>query len=1125
MSASPPRKKLLSSSLNKPLPKAPDNSNDEPSHGRSSALLGVHKQSAQCPPAEQSAHAQDRIPQSTNDGTGEGNPKKPGTGSVSKTIGLNNSLGQLKSSRDAVAVDDHRTRGRKLHRHKVSDKSSSSYDTADTSIRKRNSSRIAAPAAAIGRKRLSLGQGGFQPKRGGQSTSARKTNTPKKSGHGNSLGDTKQSHRKVTSKRPGVVHRRYSASNNLPGRRDIIKKSNSPGNRSISPFKSSASPSVDFKQPRQTRTSLLRESMHSPARMGSPTDTHVAKHERTFEASGDGQQTRRFDPKGRRKSQIPLERRVARRESHMRLMYSTDSSDEAGKEERGRENCQGNQNLQLRKEVIDPHEPTFFNVVDGQVKERSMSEKKRQKILEKEIALQKNAPSRLGGGAASDAKATTDNKAPWFSNDLDIEADADEKVGLRGASAIGTVAVGVNKASADHLFQGSQEKPSLTSSTDGYRSGTAQPLIREKLSAFENRATEDTLNSTGQLNLLAIRNGLSNAPAERSIASPDHTEPSRCALDDPGIQLDVGAHSRFDGQNNKACHQDILREGDKSVVMRGASASSDLTTKVYSTDCGEAVESRDVQEDIQIQRSQPPSRRAVMTKDLRKLADQAAVRSRSNSAVDSANAGKEEETLRPLTSHGMQPKPLGGRRASKGIRSIDRNFAEAAKRLLEGDNQALSDHPRTALIARSEDPFTDHRPKSHSSQSREASDTAGRTHEKAKILSEGAWISSQSSKHEDIHGEPRPVDIISPISATGDHVSPSPISAMRPGTDTGSYAASGSVLGEGDHKFGNSWPRSTKGNNHVKDGLSQKSPLHLDTGIGKVIYRHPSRTSSRSPVPDLTLRMSASNSSIVPFKGAKAKSSLEEPTLAQEFSARQQRLGESSGIFTRGINLSPNSVFDQNKVGCLNSRSSQGQLSNTSSTSNTKPAQRVIDSVRGIFKRNAADHSVQSSPAGKEQRSRHRPQIITTAQGSPFPDMSRVHPVHRPVLASPLPRSSPTATSPLEILDVDVPVTPATPSAEQMELDCASDVAQLVLRMASQSRGTNRSKELVMLANALISAISRANQASLLVEMGQREVRKAVVDHMLCVQSVAQVTNYVKYLCETMEEDQGRHGL
>ena len=279
--------------------------------------------------------------------------------------------------------------------------------------------------------------------------------------------------------------------------------------------------------------------------------------------------------------------------------------------------------------------------------------------------------------------------------------------------------------------------------------------------------------------------------------------------------------------------------------------------------------------------------------------------------------------------------------------------------------------------------------------------------------------------------------------------------------------------------------------NGSKDARAKALPSTPEQNVGKQIPSsgsYPPRISSRMAHPDFTNTKIRSSP---PTSTEKAP-----PTPPKDlhkeihFGRRQNNLGSLRGHGSSQLDL--NNLVSKRDSAARNSYKSQASASKGGMLSN----------FRGLFHK----RSTENAPLLSSKKPKSKAKASINANGSPFPPISEVHPVHRPTLTS-LNRSN--ATTPR-------PSTTATPATQSFaspiptEMSTTTNLAMQILDEARNERSSPKKERLLELGRVMVDAVTQARDAEKAMEEAKQAARKAEVANALCKKSLGEVENCVK---------------
>ena len=217
----------------------------------------------------------------------------------------------------------------------------------------------------------------------------------------------------------------------------------------------------------------------------------------------------------------------------------------------------------------------------------------------------------------------------------------------------------------------------------------------------------------------------------------------------------------------------------------------------------------------------------------------------------------------------------------------------------------------------------------------------------------------------------------------------------------------------------------------------------------------------------------------------------------KEFTDRQNRLGSLRGHATSQIDLKdPVAKRDS-------TRNSVARESNKSQASMTKG---MLHNIKGLFHKRSSDETFGSLTKNGKKKKR---KASVSSNGSPFPPISEVHPVHRPTLSSVRRSKANGAKTPLQELSTTAPPPPPLNSPSPAERATTPPMAMQLLDSARKEQSSPKKERLLELGKILVDAITQAREAEKALEEAKHAARKAEVSYELCKRSVHDVKKVV----------------
>ncbi len=297
---------------------------------------------------------------------------------------------------------------------------------------------------------------------------------------------------------------------------------------------------------------------------------------------------------------------------------------------------------------------------------------------------------------------------------------------------------------------------------------------------------------------------------------------------------------------------------------------------------------------------------------------------------------------------------------------------------------------------------------------------------------------------------------------------------------------------------------------------------------------HPPRNSSRATPPDFTgpenhnsSPLTSENSRTLPAhsdsKVIKSTSSTAEkkpPTppkySPKEFDHRQDNPGFLQGFDSSQVDVdNPASKHDSarhnpTKRDSITKRDSAAHDSHRSQNSMSKG---VLSNFRGLFHKRSSNESLKSSKKPSKSK------VSINANGSPFPPISEVHPIHRPTLAS---AARARTTTPVANNPSSTPATtPSFTSPQPTEVSTSTILAMQLLDAARIEGSSPKKERLLKLGQFMVDAITQARDAEKAMEEAKQASRKAEVASALCKKSLGEVERVVKGYRNEMVRERG----
>ena len=333
-------------------------------------------------------------------------------------------------------------------------------------------------------------------------------------------------------------------------------------------------------------------------------------------------------------------------------------------------------------------------------------------------------------------------------------------------------------------------------------------------------------------------------------------------------------------------------------------------------------------------------------------------------------------------------------------------------------------------------------------------------------------------------------------------------------------------------------PKDTSSQNHdviVKDfapqsvvsrvGPAKRTPSTPAQNHGKQLHRHgyPPRNSSRTSPPDFTSPKNHNSNSLISENSrtlpANSDSKMTESTsptaekkpktppkdLVKEFDHRQNNPGLLEDFDSSRINVDVTTSKDDTARRDPTNRDSitkRDSAAHDSHRSQNSMSKGVLSNFRGLFHKRSSNESLK--PSKKPNKSK----ISIDANGSPFPPISEVHPIHRPTLAS---AARARTTTPMANHPRSTPATtPSFTSPQPTEVSTSTILAMQLLEAARNEDSSPKKEQLLRLGQFMVHAITQARDAEKAMEEAKQASRKAEVASALCKRSLGEVEKMVK---------------
>lgn len=258
----------------------------------------------------------------------------------------------------------------------------------------------------------------------------------------------------------------------------------------------------------------------------------------------------------------------------------------------------------------------------------------------------------------------------------------------------------------------------------------------------------------------------------------------------------------------------------------------------------------------------------------------------------------------------------------------------------------------------------------------------------------------------------------------------------------------------------------------------------------------PPRSSSRVQAHDYTVNIATNNSPpVLPTDVGKHQS--------HDFRSRQNKLGEEFGWGSEQLDFTKSNA----------KRDSTARESYKSQGSQSKG---VLSNFRDLFHMRSGDTPELRSSSKVAKKGKGK--ISITSNGSPFPPMSEVHPIHRPTLASTSRNRAAISIDKTPLPPCEFPsrnntttdVTPAFQSPAPTEICTTTALALQVIGSARLEPSSPKRDRLLELGQMLVDTLAQAREAQKAMEEAKHAARRAEVSYMLCKKSVHEVAKCVE---------------
>ncbi|KAL9129973.1 MAG: hypothetical protein Q9217_001731 [Psora testacea] len=280
----------------------------------------------------------------------------------------------------------------------------------------------------------------------------------------------------------------------------------------------------------------------------------------------------------------------------------------------------------------------------------------------------------------------------------------------------------------------------------------------------------------------------------------------------------------------------------------------------------------------------------------------------------------------------------------------------------------------------------------------------------------------------------------------------------------------------------------------VLDQIEKVGPITPEQTPPSISARsgsYPPRSSSRMDKRDFN---GASSGKLSDNPAAKVKGP---PTPSKDFVRRQNNLGSARGHASSQLDLAKPSV----KRDSVARDSSKSQISMPKSQSKSR------FHFRTLFHKRSSDVN---EPALSSKKAKSK--VTINSNGSPFPPITEVHPIHRPTLASSNRSSAPTPR-PSTTNSTSRPLTPATPIVTPTlsnEVSRTTTIAMSLLDSARKESSSPKKEKLLELGKIMVDVITQARDSEKAVEEAKLAVKRAEKASEGCKRAVGEVGRLVE---------------
>lgn len=289
---------------------------------------------------------------------------------------------------------------------------------------------------------------------------------------------------------------------------------------------------------------------------------------------------------------------------------------------------------------------------------------------------------------------------------------------------------------------------------------------------------------------------------------------------------------------------------------------------------------------------------------------------------------------------------------------------------------------------------------------------------------------------------------------------------------------------------------------------------------------HPQRGSSKQKAlatpQNKTVSALASTKEVGPPTPPKELASSKEigpPTPSKEYHRRQNALGSTNGYGSSQLDIkSSGSGYVTAKRAPVNRDSVAGESVKSQSTLSTSLSKTRFN-FKSLFNKKGTDTAPASAKKGKKTTTESKGRVHISGNGSPFPAVSDVHPVHRPSAsppksanrAPPVPTRNPSHR--LTTASAARPQTPLLSSSESTaDISRSTHLAMSLLDSARKETSSPKKEKLLELGKIMVDCITRARDAELAFEEAKLAAARAERASEACREAVREVGAMVEGL-------------